>query len=68
MKKFLYYLTNNLETSRHEAEWDIGFWITATIVLVWAIHKFLGTSEEAWIPLAILFYIEFWDWLRHNRT
>ena len=67
LKKFLLYITNNEETTRHEEWFDIGFFIVNTIAVVvggwylWYIH------EIQWIPFLIIEYTWAMDTMRHNR-
>lgn len=66
-KKFLLYLTNNEELSRHEEIFDIIFLIVNTVALVFGIIAFYHYHEPQWIPVLIIEYTWAFDNMRHNR-
>ncbi len=67
LKKWLLYITNNEEVSRHEEQFDIGFFIINTIAVV-AGGIYLGyIGEWHWIPFLIIEYTWAVDTMRHNR-
>jgi hypothetical protein len=66
MYKWLLYITNNLEKSQHEKEWDIGVFIVMTLCLVSGI-PLMWKAEPGWVLFGIMFYAGYLDQLRHNR-
>lgn len=64
---FLRYLTNNLENSKHEPEWDAVFFIVETIALFLGVFAFIHYNEKAWIPVIVIEWCWAIDNLRHNR-
>ena len=66
-KRWLLYITNNEEISRHEQGFDIAFFIINTFAL--AIGAILLTiyREPHWIPFLIIEYTWALDSMRHNR-
>jgi hypothetical protein len=65
--KLLLYLTNNDSKPKDEIKFDIGFWVAATITLCISVPLLFTNEEHGWAILAIFWYIQFWDELRHNR-
>lgn len=67
LKKFFLYVTNNEETSRHETQFDIIFFIINSLaVFVGGIY--LGyIGEWQWIPFLVIEYTWAIDTMRHNR-
>jgi hypothetical protein len=68
LKKFLLYLTNNEETSRHEEIFDIIFFIINTLALIFGIAMFILYKEPQWIPVVIIEYTWAFDNMRNNRS
>ncbi len=67
LKKWLIYITNNEETSRHEQQFDIAFFIINTIALIFGIWMFATHESAEWIPVLIIEYTWAFDNLRNNR-
>ena len=67
MHKWLLYMTNNEEISRHEMGFDVAFFIINTIALVVGSFFFLKYSEPQWIAVLIIEYTWALDNMRHNR-
>lgn len=67
IKKFLFYITNNEETSRHEEWFDIAFFIANTIAVVAGSAYFIYIKEWQWIPFLVIEYTWAVDTIRHNR-
>jgi hypothetical protein len=67
IKKWLLYVTNNEEVSRHEEEFDIIFFIVNTIAVVFGVIMFIAHGEPQWIPIVIIEYTWALDNMRHNR-
>lgn len=65
--RWLLYLTNNEEVSRHERVFDIGFFIINTLALVLGSAYLAYIREWQWIPFLIIEYAWAIDTLRHNR-
>ena len=61
------YLTNNETTSKDEIKFDLIFWIAATLAFLTSIPLLIFNREYGWVFIVIIFYLEFWDSLRHNR-
>lgn len=68
MRKWLLYVTNNEEVSRHEESFDIAFFIVNTIAVVLGIAMFIIHNEPQWIPVLIIEYTWALDNMRHNRS
>ncbi len=66
MKRAFLYITNNLEKSTHEKEWDIAIFIGMTVLIV-AGTIFLYKSEPGWVMLGGMWYLQAVDQIRHNR-
>lgn len=65
--RFLLYVTNNEETSRHETGFDIAF-LTVNTLAVLSGSIYLGyIGEWQWIPFLIIEYTWAIDTMRHNR-
>ncbi|HEY4521448.1 MAG TPA: hypothetical protein VJL57_03570 [Candidatus Paceibacterota bacterium] len=67
MHKWLLYMTNNEEVSRHEMGFDVAFFIINTMALVVGSFLFLKYSEPQWIAVLIIEYTWALDNMRHNR-
>ena len=67
LKKWLLYVTNNEEISRHEDAFDIGFFIINTLALFFGIYLFISYGEPQWIPVLVIEYTWALDNMRHNR-
>lgn len=65
---FLKLVTNNQESSKHETEWDIAFFVINTLALLTAIPLFIIKGEPQWIAVVIIEYTWALDNMRHNRT
>ena len=66
-KQWLLYLTNNEETSRHEEEFDIAFFIINTIAGIVGVFLLWWLHEPQWIPFLVIEYMWAFDNMRHNR-
>jgi hypothetical protein len=66
-KRFLLYVTNNEETSRHEEYFDFAFFIINSIALVFGSMYLLHIGEWEWIAFLIIEYTWAMDTMRHNR-
>jgi hypothetical protein len=62
------YITNNEETSRHEQQFDVAFFIINTIALFVGIYMFIAYNSAEWIPVLIIEYTWAFDNLRNNRS
>ena len=67
MHKWLLYMTNNEEVSRHEMGFDVAFFIINTMALVVGSFLFLKYSEPQWIAVLVIEYTWALDNMRHNR-
>jgi hypothetical protein len=65
--KFLQYITNNEEKSRHEEIFDMFFWVIETIALILGIVILLIRNNPEWIAFIVIEYCWAMDNLRHNR-
>jgi len=65
--KWLIYITNNEEQSRHEEIFDIVFFIINTAGLIFGTVMFLIHNEPQWIPVLVIEYSWALDNMRHNR-
>ena len=68
LRKFLLYITNNEETSRHEEYFDIIFLTINTLAGILGIFMFIKYNEPQWIPVLVIEYFWAFDNLRHNRS
>jgi hypothetical protein len=68
IKKWLLYITNNEETSRHEEIFDMAFFIVNTIALIFGIALFVIYKDPQWIPVVVIEYTWAFDNLRNNRN
>ena len=68
MWKWLLYITNNEETSRHEEWFDIAFFIINTAALIFGIIMFVSYNEPQWIPVVVIEYTWAFDNMRNNRA
>jgi hypothetical protein len=67
LNKWLLYITNNEETSRHEEFFDVIFFIINTLALIFGIIMFIRYDEPQWIPVLVIEYGWAFDNMRHNR-
>ncbi len=67
MWKFLKYITNNEEKSRHEEIFDAIFWIIETVMLVFGTWILIAMHDPQWIAFLFIEYCWAMDNLRHNR-
>ena len=67
IKQFFKYITNNENKPRHEAEFDVVFFIVNTVTLIGGIILLLIKKLPEWIPFLIIEYCWAMDNLRHNR-
>ena len=67
LKRWLLYITNNEEMSRHEEGFDIAFFIINTIAAIFGVVMFIVHDEPQWIPVLIVEYTWALDNMRHNR-
>jgi len=67
IKKWLLYITNNEEVSRHEEGFDIVFFIINTVASIIGIYLFILHNEPQWIAVLIIEYTWALDNMRHNR-
>ena len=67
IKKWLLYITNNEEVSRHEETFDIIFFIINTIAAIVGIYLFIIYDEPQWIAVLVIEYSWALDNMRHNR-
>ncbi|MBV9159398.1 MAG: hypothetical protein JO019_02250 [Candidatus Kaiserbacteria bacterium] len=67
VKDFLFYITNNEETSRHEEYFDIAFFIINTAVVLIGGWYLIHEGESHWLPFLIIEYTWAIDTMRHNR-
>lgn len=68
IKKWLLYITNNEESSRHEELFDVGFFILNSIAGVVGTALLVIYGEPQWIPFLIIEYTWALDNMRHNRV
>lgn len=67
IKRWLLYITNNEEVSRHEEKFDIAFFLVNTVVVVAGSMYLAYIGEWQWIPFLIIEYTWAIDTMRHNR-
>jgi Na+/H+ antiporter NhaD/arsenite permease-like protein len=67
IRKWLLYITNNEEQSRHEQIFDAAFFVINTVALVFGVIMFIVHDEPQWIPVLIIEYTWALDGMRHNR-
>lgn len=65
--RWLLYMTNNEERSRHEEVFDTLFFIINTAALVFGTAMFIIHDEPQWIPVLVIEYSWALDNMRHNR-
>ena len=65
---WLLYITNNEETSRHERQFDIAFFIINTIALIFSVAMFIIYKEPQWISVVVIEYTWAFDNMRNNRS
>lgn len=68
IKKFLFYITNNEEVSRHEEIFDIGFFIINTVALIFGTIYLIYVQDFSWIAFLVIEYTWAMDTMRHNRS
>jgi len=66
--KWLLYLTNNEEESRHEQFFDVIFLIVNTVALFVGSYLFISHGDPEWIPVMIIEYTWAFDNMRNNRN
>lgn len=66
--KWLLYLTNNEEQSRHEELFDTIFFIINTCALIFGVFMFIKYETPEWIPVLIIEYTWAFDNMRNNRS
>ena len=66
--RWLLYITNNEDTSRHEQQFDVAFFIINTIALVVGIFMFATHGAPEWIPVLVIEYTWAFDNMRYNRS
>ena len=64
IKRFLYYITNNLEQSKHEEMFDIVFFVINTLALIFGCMLLVKYDEPHWIPFLVIEYIWALDTMR----
>lgn len=67
MPKWLLYITNNEERSRHEEVFDVVFFIVNTLAVAFGVTMFIIHNEPQWIPVLVIEYTWALDNMRHNR-
>jgi len=67
LHRWLLYLTNNEEVSRHEEGFDIAFFVINTVAVIFGIVMFIKYNEPQWIPVLVIEYTWALDNMRHNR-
>jgi hypothetical protein len=67
ISKWLLYITNNEERSRHEEVFDVVFFIVNTVAVIFGIVMFIVHNEPQWIPVLVIEYTWALDNMRHNR-
>jgi len=68
IRNILLYLTNNESTPKDEVKFDIIFWIAMTLTILIGIPALILNGSWGFAIISILWYIEAWDMLRHNRS
>ena len=66
--RWLLYITNNEETSRHEQQFDVAFFIINTLTLFFGVAMFVIYKEPQWIPVVVIEYTWAFDNMRNNRS
>ncbi|MBI4093904.1 hypothetical protein HY417_02985 [Candidatus Kaiserbacteria bacterium] len=66
-KRWLLYMTNNEEISRHETGFDIAFFIVNSIAVIGGSIYIAYIGEWQWIPFLVIEYTWAMDTMRHNR-
>ena len=67
LRKWLLYVTNNEEVSRHEEIFDTIFFIVNTVALLFGSVMFIIYNEAQWISILVIEYTWALDSMRHNR-
>lgn len=65
--KWLCYITNNENVSRHEPYFDAAFFIINTAAVLFGTVLFIAYDEPQWIPVLVIEYTWALDNMRHNR-
>ena len=65
--KWLLYITNNEEMSRHEELFDVAFFIINTAAVIFGTVMLIVYGEPQWIPVLVIEYTWALDNMRHNR-
>ena len=65
--RWLLYITNNEEKSRHEELFDVAFFVINTAAVVFGTIMFVVHDESQWIPVLVIEYTWALDNMRHNR-
>lgn len=68
VKKFLLYVTNNEDLSRHEVGFDIAFFVINTVALFLGSFYLAHKGDFEWIAFLVIEYTWAIDTMRHNRT
>ena len=67
IREWLLYITNNQQTSLHEQEFDIAFFIINTIALLWGGVYLAHIGDWEWIAFLVIEYTWAMDTMRNNR-
>ena len=67
VRKWLLYVTNNEETSQHETEFDIAFFVINTVALIAGSIYLAHIGYWEWIAFLVIEYTWAMDTMRHNR-
>ncbi|MBI2064056.1 MAG: hypothetical protein HYT65_03660 [Candidatus Yanofskybacteria bacterium] len=65
--RWLLYITNNEERSRHEELFDVAFFIINTAAVIFGTIMLIVYGEPQWIPVLVIEYTWALDNMRHNR-
>ena len=68
LRKWLLYITNNEDVSRHEEAFDVGFFIINTVALFFGTVIFIIMDEVQWVAFLVIEYTWALDSIRHNRS
>ena len=67
LRKWLLYITNNEEQSRHEEGFDVAFFIINTLALIVGTVLLIIYDEAPWVAFLVIEYTWALDNMRHNR-
>lgn len=67
IKRWLLYITNNEEVTRHEKGFDIAFFVINTIALIVGSYILFDRGMTEWIAFLVIEYTWAVDTMRHNR-